>query len=205
MLLDYAKTLRPQQSDGIPYKTHLQVGGEYFVSTRRSQRDGIEESADSANSYIRQSLKRSLWEDDKNRVKEMRDLSFYSCYENFQADSPMCAKYLNLGMSWGDKILLAQCRLLSDYVFYRKDVFTFIPEANCPCCNLGQLDHKDGIWHMIRDCNIQCGELRSYAINNVPNDKFLYRVFDKQCKTDYDWTIRELLALLKRRNLSLDR
>jgi hypothetical protein len=108
-------------------------------------------------------------------------------------------------MGWSDKILLAQCRLLSNYVFYRKDVFNFNSETNCPCCNLGQLDHKDGIWHMIKDCNIQRGELRMYASKNVPDDKFLYKVFDKQCKTDYDWIIRELLSLLKRRNLSLDR
>jgi hypothetical protein len=40
-LLDYAKTLRPQQSDGIPYKTHLQVGGEYFVSTNVDLQDGL--------------------------------------------------------------------------------------------------------------------------------------------------------------------
>jgi hypothetical protein len=58
---------------------------------------------------------------------------------------------------------------------------------------------------MIKDCNIQCGELRMYASKNVPDDKFLYKVFDKQCKTDYDWIIRELLSLLKRRNLALDR
>jgi hypothetical protein len=40
-LLEYAKTLRPQQSDGIPYKTRLQVGGEYFVSTNVDLQDGL--------------------------------------------------------------------------------------------------------------------------------------------------------------------
>jgi hypothetical protein len=40
-LLEYAKSLRPQQSDGIPYKTHLQVGGEYFISTNIDLQDGL--------------------------------------------------------------------------------------------------------------------------------------------------------------------
>jgi hypothetical protein len=40
-LLEYAKSLTPQQSDGIPYSVNLQVGGEYFVSTNIDVQDGL--------------------------------------------------------------------------------------------------------------------------------------------------------------------
>jgi hypothetical protein len=103
---------------------------------------------------------------------------------------------------WKRKILLAQCRLLSDYVLCGRDVFSFDFSTNCQC-NLGQQDHPDEMWHMIKDCQIQCGDLRVYVANNLQNTTFLYKIFDKN-KADYSWLIRELLSLLRKRNLALD-
>jgi hypothetical protein len=40
-LLEYAKKLTTQQSDGLPYETQLQVGGEYFISTNIDVQDGL--------------------------------------------------------------------------------------------------------------------------------------------------------------------
>jgi len=40
-LLNYAKTLTTQQSDGLPYETPLQVAGAYFVCTNIDVQDGL--------------------------------------------------------------------------------------------------------------------------------------------------------------------
>jgi len=40
-LLSSAKGWTAQQSDGLPYETHLQIGGEYFVSTNIDVTDGL--------------------------------------------------------------------------------------------------------------------------------------------------------------------
>lgn len=40
-LLQFAKTLNAQQSDGIPYETNLQIGAVYFVSTNVDVEDGL--------------------------------------------------------------------------------------------------------------------------------------------------------------------
>lgn len=40
-LLEYAKTLDPQKSDGLPYETFLKVGGCYYVSTNIDVQDGL--------------------------------------------------------------------------------------------------------------------------------------------------------------------
>jgi hypothetical protein len=40
-LLDFAKTFTPQQSDGLPYSTHLQLKGEYFITTNVDVQDGL--------------------------------------------------------------------------------------------------------------------------------------------------------------------
>jgi hypothetical protein len=177
----------------------------YSEFTRMVNSLGIQENAEWQNNEIRRGWMRLLWNKDKSTVSESHNLSFYAGYANFCSDLPVCANYLNIGMSWSDKILLAQCRLMSNYVFYGRDVFSFEFSANCSCCNLGQQDHPDEMWHMIKDCRIQCGDLRLYAANNVPNTKFLYKIFDKQNKNDYSWLIRELLSMLRRRNLALDR
>lgn len=40
-LLESSKNLTTQQSDGIPYETYLQIGGEYFVTTNIDVQDGL--------------------------------------------------------------------------------------------------------------------------------------------------------------------
>ena len=40
-MLEDAKNLTVTESDGQPYRTHLKVGGEYFVSTNINVQDGL--------------------------------------------------------------------------------------------------------------------------------------------------------------------
>jgi hypothetical protein len=40
-LLEFAKKMSPQQSDGLPYTTNLQVGGVYFITTNVDVADGL--------------------------------------------------------------------------------------------------------------------------------------------------------------------
>jgi hypothetical protein len=69
----------------------------------------VHENADWQNNETIRGWMRLLWSKDKRT--EMHDLSFYAGYANFCSNLPVCANYLNIGMSWSEKILLAQCRL----------------------------------------------------------------------------------------------
>jgi len=141
-----------------------------------------------------------LWKADKGKVSEWRNLKFYEQYTNFQRNEPGHANYLDLGLAWKDKRLIAQCRLNSKFLSYNVETFIFNSEVS-KCCN------KQGVnslWHMVSECAIQCGPIcNTITSKNLSLSNWGYFT-DKCNREEYIAFKNEILCMLRRRNIALE-